>query len=181
MLFERPLPSFTKNIIYIDRPSNHKTRLEIICSIFFWKQLPSTRHTTIWRLCRFHLSYRGKYDKKSCLKYSIHCCFPAFFFFASRRRRIPAVSRINLKFTEDAQTKCPSTHGRYMYDFIAIWILQKRKAGERKKLVPRGGSNGQKEGELRGWGNWYSLSPSLHLWLQIKHGLYMSNKRSRAS
>ena len=80
MLFERPLPSFTKNIIYIDRPSNHKTILEMICSIFFWKQLPSTRHTTIYRLCRFHLSYRGKYDKKSCLKYSIHCCFPAFFF-----------------------------------------------------------------------------------------------------
>ena len=152
MLFERPLPSFTKNIIYIDRPSNHKTRLEIICSIFFWKQLPSTRHTTIWRLCRFHLSYRGKYDKKSCLKYSIHCCFPAFFFFANRRRRIPAVSRINLKFTEDAQTKCPSTHGRYMYDFIAILEFYRSGRLERERNWYQGGEQWSKRKENWGGG-----------------------------
>ena len=151
MLFERPLPSFTKNIIYIDRPSNHKTRLEIICSIFFRKQLPPTRHTTIWRLCRFHLSYRGKYEKKSCLKYSIHCCFPAFFF-ANRRRRIPAVSRINLKFTEDAQTKCPSTHGRYMYDFIAIFEFYRSGRLERERNWYQGGEQWSKRRRIEGVG-----------------------------
>ena len=44
-----------------------------------------------------------------------------FFFFANQRRRIPAVSPIKLKFTEHAQTKCASTHWRYMYDLIAIF------------------------------------------------------------
>ena len=78
--------------------------------------------------------------------------FPLFFF-ANRRRRIPAVSRINLKFTEDAQTKCPSTHRRYMYDFIAILEFYRSGRLERERNWYQGGSNGQKEGELRGWGN----------------------------
>ena len=30
------------------------------------------------RLWRFHLSYRGKHDKKGSVKYSIHCCFATY-------------------------------------------------------------------------------------------------------
>ena len=71
--------------------------------------------TIISRLCRFHLSYRRKNEKKGCLKYSNHCFFRRILlllFFrdsraANRRRRIPAVSRIKLKFTEHAQQNAP--------------------------------------------------------------------------
>ena len=48
-------------------------------SFAFWKELPSTHHRTILRLCRFHLSYRGKNHQKGFLKYSIHCFFPTDF------------------------------------------------------------------------------------------------------
>ena len=64
-LLDRPLASFTNNIIYIDCPNNCKTRIEVVCTIFFFSL--------------FHLSYRGENDKKSCLKHSIHCCFPTYF------------------------------------------------------------------------------------------------------
>ena len=56
-----------------------------------------------------------KNEKKGCLKYSNHCFFRRILlllFFrdsraANRRRRIPAVSRIKLKFTEHAQKNAP--------------------------------------------------------------------------
>ena len=60
----------------------------------FWKWLPSIHHTTILRLCRFHLSYSGKNDKKSCLKYSIHWCFPTHFP-ASILSRLPTKAHVS--------------------------------------------------------------------------------------
>ena len=89
-----------------DRLNNHKTRFKVVCTIFCSLNVTSF-HTTILRLCRPHLSFRGKNDKKGCLKYSIHCYFPTYFRDSSagnRRSRIPAVSRIKLKVTEHAQT-----------------------------------------------------------------------------
>ena len=82
VLFDRPLASFTNNIIYIDCPNNCKTRIVVVCTIFFLlfenNFLPHTTQQFL-RLYRYHLSYRGENDKKSCLKYSIHCCFPTYF------------------------------------------------------------------------------------------------------
>ena len=39
MLFDRPLASFTNNIIYIDCPTNCKTRLEVVCTIFWFLKM----------------------------------------------------------------------------------------------------------------------------------------------
>ena len=63
----------------------------------------------------FTASIQKKNEKKGCLEYSNHCFFRRILlllFFrdsraANRRRRIPAVSRIKLKFTEHAQKNAP--------------------------------------------------------------------------
>ena len=47
-------------------------------SFAFWKSPPSAHLTTILRLWRLNLSYRGKKNKKGSVKYSIYCCFPTY-------------------------------------------------------------------------------------------------------
>ena len=149
MLFERPLPSFTKNIIYIGRPSNHKTRLEIIFSIFFWKQLPSTRHTTIWRLCRFHLSCRREIWQEKLSQVLDPLLFSRFFFRKPTQAHTSGFSHQS-KIYRRCADKMPlyswEVHVRF---HCHPWVLQKRKAGERKKLVPRGGAMVKKK---ENWG-----------------------------
>ena len=41
MLFDRPLAPFTNNIIYIDRPKNHKAGLVVDCIIFCFQKITS--------------------------------------------------------------------------------------------------------------------------------------------
>ena len=106
VLFDRPLATFTNNINYIDCPNNGKTRLEVVCKIFCFLKITSfTHHTTILRL--IYLSYRGKNDKKSCLKYSIQCCFPMYF---------PAsfLSRLMSGTQTQALTWCQCLHLEYV-------------------------------------------------------------------
>ena len=107
---QQPLASFTNNIHYIDRPNNHKTRLEAVCTIFCFLKTTSfnTSHNNLKILPL--LSYRGENGKKGCLKHSTHCCFPTCFspslrgsWVGNEDRRIPAVSHIKLKVTEHAQ------------------------------------------------------------------------------
>ena len=43
MLFNKPLASFINNIIDIDRPNNHKTRLEVVCILFCLLKITSFR------------------------------------------------------------------------------------------------------------------------------------------
>ena len=73
MLFNKPPASFINDIIDIDRPNNHKTRLEVVS----WLKNHLLPHTT-QQFWRFHLSYRGKHDKKGSVKYSIHCYFATY-------------------------------------------------------------------------------------------------------
>ena len=120
MFFDKPLASCTNNIIYIDCPNNYKTRVEVVCTILCFLKITSTHHTTILRLCHFHLSYRGKSDKKVVSNTRSIIVFRRIFlllFFRdawaeNRRRRIPAVSGIKLKFTEHAQQNTPLLHSR---------------------------------------------------------------------
>ena len=66
--------------------------------------------------CHIHLSYRRKNDKKSCLKYLIHCCFltyfPASFLlqFLSRKLMQAHTSSFlhQTKTYRTCTTKCPS-------------------------------------------------------------------------
>ena len=81
-------------------------------SFAFWKSLPSAHLTTILRLWRFNLSYRGKNNKKGSVKYSIHCCFPTylkllFSLAGNRRMRIPAVTRTKKKMYKTCSDKIP--------------------------------------------------------------------------
>ena len=80
VLFDRPLAFFTNNIIYINRPNNYKTRLGVVCTIFCFLKITSfhSPHNNFETL-PLPSKFRGKNDKKSRLKYSIHCCFPAYF------------------------------------------------------------------------------------------------------
>ena len=110
MFFDKPLASCTNNIIYIDCPNNYKTRVEVVCTILFFLKITSTHHTTILRLCHFHLSYRGKSDKKVVSNTRSIIFRDAWA--ENRRRRIPAVSGIKLKFTEHAQQNAPLLHSR---------------------------------------------------------------------
>ena len=41
MLFDRPLASFTNNIIYIDHSNNRKIKLEVVCKIFCFLKITS--------------------------------------------------------------------------------------------------------------------------------------------
>ena len=110
VLFNRPLVSFANNIIYIDRPNNHKTRLEVVCTIFCFLKITSF-HTPILRLCCLHLSYRGKMTRKvvsNTRSIVVFRVFSRLFSFAILERktdcrRILAVSCIKPKFTEHAQ------------------------------------------------------------------------------
>ena len=43
MLFNKPLASFINNIIDIDRPNSHKTRLEVVCILFCLLKITSFR------------------------------------------------------------------------------------------------------------------------------------------
>ena len=114
MLFDRPHASCTNNIIYMDCPNNCKTRNEVVCTIFCFLKITSFHkpHNN-FKTLPLPSKLQRENDKKICLKYSIHCCFPTYFlllFFRdswaeNRRRRIPAVSCIKLKFTEHAQQK----------------------------------------------------------------------------
>ena len=108
MLFDRPLASFTNNIIYIDCPNNCKTRLEVVCTILCFLKITSfhTPHNNFKTL-----PPPSKLQRESCLKYSIRCYFTASFlsrfWSENRRRRIPAVCRMKPKFTEHAQQNAP--------------------------------------------------------------------------
>ena len=48
MLLDRPFASFKNNIIYIDRPNNHKTQLKVVCTIF-----------CILKITSFHTSHNN--------------------------------------------------------------------------------------------------------------------------
>ena len=125
MLFDRPLASFSNNFIDIDRPKNHNTRLKVVRKVFGFLKIISF-HTLmmtdiILRLCSFHLGYGGKNYKKSCLKYSIHSCFPTYFP-ASFLSRSPTQSRasrsrIKLKFTGHVQQNAP------LLQSICSWLV----------------------------------------------------------
>ena len=147
MLFDRPLASFTNNIIYIDRPKKSKDMPVDISQLIYsasnldvpkeiaeivrqnllssLRELPTTYHTTILRLCRFHLSYSGKNDEKSCLKYSIHCCFPKYFP-ASFLSRLPTQAHASgfshrTKIYGTCAARCPSA--RFLSNEL-IWSLK---------------------------------------------------------
>ena len=109
VLFDRPLASFTRNIIYIDCPNNCETRLEVVCTIFCFLKITSfhTPHNNFKRLCRFRLSNRGKNDLIVVFRLNFLRLFFRDSFAENRRRHIPAVSRIKLKFTEHAQQNAP--------------------------------------------------------------------------
>ena len=137
VLFDRPLASFTNNIIYIDRPNNHKKKLEVVCKIFLFKITFSTHHITIWRLCRFHLSYRGKNDKK-VVSSTRFTSFPASFFFCKPTQAHTSGFSHQTKIYRTCADKMRlyslEVHVRFNCHFL---ILQKRRAEERKKLVLR--------------------------------------------
>ena len=65
VLFDRPLASFTNNIIFIDRPNNHKTRLGVICIIFCYLKITSF-HTPHNNFKTLTLPYKlqGKNDNR---------------------------------------------------------------------------------------------------------------------
>ena len=124
MLFHRPLASF-KNNIYIDRSDNHKTRRTIFCILKI-----TSLHTSHNNFKTFSLpsKLQKKNKKKGCLKYSNHCFFRPillFLFFRDSRgrnqsRRIPAVSRIKLKFTKRAQQNAPLLLGINILDHDSV-------------------------------------------------------------
>ena len=117
MLFDRPHASCTNNIIYIDRPNNCKTILEVICTIFCFLKITSFHkpHNNFKTLPLPSKLQREKWQENLSqildpLLFSD--VFPAPFFRDSsaenRRIRIPAVSRIKLKFTQHAHQNAPS-------------------------------------------------------------------------
>ena len=101
----------------------------LVQSFIFLKILPSTHHKTILRLCHFHLSYSAKNDKKSCLKYSIHCCFPTYFP-ASFLSRLPTqvhasgFSHQTKVYRTDMRNKMPLYHDSFL-DRQGEWRLRK--------------------------------------------------------
>ena len=115
----------------------HYSKL-FVQSFAFWKYLPSTHHTIISRLCRFHLSYRRKNEKKGCLKYSNYRFFQRIFlllFFSdswaeNRHRRISAVSHIKLKFTKHAQQNTPLLVN---LDFLGVCFRLNSKKKKKKR------------------------------------------------
>ena len=117
MLFDRPHASCRNNIIYIDRPNNCKTILEVICTIFCFLKITSFHkpHNNFETLPLPSKLQREKWQENLSqildpLLFSD--VFPAPFFRDSsaenRRIRIPAVSRIKLKFTQHAHQNAPS-------------------------------------------------------------------------
>ena len=77
MLFDRSIASFTYNIIYIDYLNNYKTWLVVVCTIFCFLKITSflTPHNS-FKTLPLSSKLQRENEKKSCLKYSIYCCFP---------------------------------------------------------------------------------------------------------
>ena len=89
MLFDRPLTSFTNNIIYINCPNNYKTRLKVVCTIFRFLKITSfhTPHNNFKTLLHPSKLQREKWQEKLSqildpLLFSD--TFPCFFFFQVR-------------------------------------------------------------------------------------------------
>ena len=111
------------NVIYIDRPSNRKTRLEVVWTIYCFLKI-ACFHTPQHNFKTLPVSSKlqQENDKKSCLKYSIHCCspthFPLPFFY--RGRYMSAGSRIKLKFTGHAQQNAPANASLWSRDHVKL-------------------------------------------------------------
>ena len=83
MLLERPLASFTTNIYIQNAQTITRQDFKLFVQSFAFENnlLPHTMQQLLMFKFLPHPSklYRRKNDKKSCLKYSIHCCFLTYF------------------------------------------------------------------------------------------------------